>query len=369
LKYDGAPRFQDIAGAPSMQFATNSALPVILLKETNTYYCVSNGVWFHANSPLGPWTVATTVPPVLYTIPVNSPIHYVTYVRVYSSAPDVVYVGYTPGYMGTCVADDGVVVYGTGYYYPAYVGDYWVGYPPTYGYGAGFACNMASGFAFGFAAGAIIGDCWSGPYWGPCRGFGSVDINTRSVYRNWRGGVTSVNRSFEYDGWSGQSSGQGRSASFNPYTGRASVGGYATYLDRSDGDFDVKRAGATYNPRTGTITAGGVGASGNINDGSVDVNRAGIRYNPQTDSGIAYRAGEIYASNEGNVYRRTDGGWQSHSSNGWQDAGNNAGFAQQRPALEAQQAARNAGAARFQGVRNSGSFQRAGGGGGMRGRR
>jgi hypothetical protein len=370
VKYDGAPQFQDIAGAPSMQFATNAALPVILVKETKTYYCVSNGVWFHAAAAQGPWLVATTVPPVIYTIPVNSPIHYVTYVRVYSSTPEVVYVGYTPGYMGTCVADD-VVVYGTGYYYPAYAGEYWIGYPPTYGYGASFACGVATGFAFGFAAGAIIGDCWTHPYWGPCYGFGAVDINTRSVYRNWRGGVTSINRSFEYNGWSGTSVSEGIGASFNPYTGRASVGGYSTYLDRSDGDFDVKRAGATYNPRTGTITAGGSRATGNVNDGTADISRGGVRYNTQTNTGVGYLNGDFYASHDGNVYRRADGGWQSHANGGWQDAQgfNNAAFAQQRQALEAQQAARNMSAQRFQAVRSSGGFQRAGGGGGMRGRR
>ena len=81
--------------------------------------------------------VATKVPDVIYTIPIASPLHYVTYVRVYQSSPDVVYVGYTPGYMGTVASSDGVVVYGTGYYYPAYVGTtVYVGYPPTYGYGA-----------------------------------------------------------------------------------------------------------------------------------------------------------------------------------------------------------------------------------------
>ena len=71
--------------------------------------------------------------------------HYVTYVRVYGSTPTVVYVGYTPGYMGTCVSTEGVVVYGTGYSYPAYVGTtVWVGYPPSYGYGASFACGNRS---------------------------------------------------------------------------------------------------------------------------------------------------------------------------------------------------------------------------------
>ena len=76
--------------------------------------------------PAGPWTVATTVPAAIYTIPASSSLHYVTYVHVYGETPQTVYVGYTPGYYGTVVAPTSVVVYGTGYVYPpVYVGAYW----------------------------------------------------------------------------------------------------------------------------------------------------------------------------------------------------------------------------------------------------
>ena len=44
-------------------------------------------------SPFGPWVVATAVPPVIYSIPTASPIHYVTYVRIYRYSPTVVWVG------------------------------------------------------------------------------------------------------------------------------------------------------------------------------------------------------------------------------------------------------------------------------------
>jgi hypothetical protein len=56
------------------------------------YYAVDNGVWFVSASPDGPWTVATNVPDVIYSIPVSSPIHYVTYVRIYGYSPE-----YAPG--------------------------------------------------------------------------------------------------------------------------------------------------------------------------------------------------------------------------------------------------------------------------------
>ena len=135
--YEGAPRFQPIEGT-SLHYAVNSPVPVIQV-DPKTYYSLKDGVWFAASAPLGPWTVATTVPAAIYTIPASSPLHYVTYVHVYGETPQTVYVGYTPGYYGTVVAPSSVVVYGTGYVYPpAYVGAYWYPPPPTYGYGAGF---------------------------------------------------------------------------------------------------------------------------------------------------------------------------------------------------------------------------------------
>ena len=125
VTYEGAPVFQPIAGT-NMTYAANSAIPVIYVPG-NTYYAVNNGVWFTSAVATGPWAVATSVPSVIYTIPPSSPVHYVTYVQVYGYTPSVVYVGYTPGYYGTVVSTDGVVVYGTGYYYPPYIGPTGVG--------------------------------------------------------------------------------------------------------------------------------------------------------------------------------------------------------------------------------------------------
>ncbi len=124
-----------MAGTP-LAYAVNSPTPIIRV-DARTYYSLYNAVWFVAAAPTGPWAVAAAVPAVIYTIPVTSPLHYVTYVRVYSATPTVVYVGYTPGYLGTVVAPDGVVVYGTGVVYTPWVGAVWYPPPPTYGFGAG----------------------------------------------------------------------------------------------------------------------------------------------------------------------------------------------------------------------------------------
>ncbi len=115
------PQTATVSGT-SLNYAVNTATPVIEVDSSN-FYAVSNGVWFVAGSALGPWTVATAVPGIIYTIPVSSPIHYVTYVQIYSYTPTSVVVGYTPGYMGVAISPDGTVVYGTGYVYPAYVGN------------------------------------------------------------------------------------------------------------------------------------------------------------------------------------------------------------------------------------------------------
>jgi hypothetical protein len=102
-----------------------------------------------------------------------------------------VVVGYTPGYYGTVMSSDGVVVYGTGYYYPAYIGPYypyyWYPYPVTYGFGVGFTV----GFYFGFVAGPpwhVGGCCWAG---GPrVIHHGNASIN--NSYNRWGGKSTSI---------------------------------------------------------------------------------------------------------------------------------------------------------------------------------
>src|SRR5688572_11768811 len=187
--YDGgAPQWKPIDGTP-LHYAYNTGVPVIQV-DAKTYYMAQNGVWFSGTGAGGPWAVAVTVPSVIYTIPANSPLHYVTYVRVYSSTPTTVFVGYTPGYYGTVLSSDGVVVYGTGYYYPPYIGA--VYYPPpyyTYGYGAGFTV----GFFFGFAmSGGWHGPCCYGGGGGVHISHHHTNINVNNSYNRWGGKSTSV---------------------------------------------------------------------------------------------------------------------------------------------------------------------------------
>jgi len=140
---DGPMQLAPIEGTP-LSYVVNSATPIIEVNPQSWYAC-QNAIWFAATSAGGPWTVAASVPELIYSIPTTSPLHFLTYVCVYGATPEVVYEGYTPGYMGTEVADDGTVVYGTGYDYAPWIGNDWYGPPITWGCG--------------------FDDCWT-PWWG-----------------------------------------------------------------------------------------------------------------------------------------------------------------------------------------------------------
>ncbi|MET1084723.1 MAG: hypothetical protein ABWY12_17005, partial [Burkholderiales bacterium] len=155
---DGAPQLRPIEGT-QLQHVANSPTPIIRVDE-NSWYAVDQGVWFVAQSLDGPWEVATWVPSVIYSIPANSPLHYVTYVKVYGATPDAVYTGYTPGYMGAVTGTSGTVVYGTGVAMAPWVGNVWFGAPWTYGFG----------WSVGVGPFWPTWSPWIAPWWGPAWG-------------------------------------------------------------------------------------------------------------------------------------------------------------------------------------------------------
>jgi len=178
VSYDGgAARLEPIAGT-SLRYAVNSPTPIIEV-DARTYCALDRGIWFTAGSAYGPWSVAVAVPAAIYTIPPSCPLHYVTYVHVRRATPAAVVVGYRPGYLGTYVAPEGVVVFGTGHRHPGYVGSsVWVGYPWTFGFGASFPLgrHASLGVSFDLGYGLGLGLGWragySRPWWGPYRGGG-----------------------------------------------------------------------------------------------------------------------------------------------------------------------------------------------------
>ncbi len=176
--YDGKPKFDEIDGT-DLDYAVNTSTPVI--KAEGRYYAVDEAIWFVADSANGKWLVAREVPDVIYTIPPESSLYYVTFVRIYKAEPDVVYVGYTPGYTNTYVYNT-TVVYGTGYYYPGWYGNYYyprystwgfhVRYTPWGGWGFGFSYSNGP-FTFYFGGGGWYRGGWWGPrpYYGYHRGY------------------------------------------------------------------------------------------------------------------------------------------------------------------------------------------------------
>ena len=299
VSYDGSPQFKSIENT-TLMYAVNTSIPVIKV-DSRSYYAVQNGVWFVATSPAGSWIVATSVPVSIYTIPVSSPLHYVTYVKIYGSTSDVVYVGYTPGYYGTVVTSSSIVVYGTGWYYPPFVGAYWFGAPYTYGYGAVFTWGYATGWGLAYGHG----------YWG--------GVAATNVYGTW-GNVA-------YAGT--------RAAWANPYTGNVGYGGAYRGVNSVTGTRYAARGGtntnvytgttvkggaaAAYNPNTGVISGGAAGGVRNGSTGAVTAGASRFAYNTRTDTGVAVANNNLYASRDGNVYRYNQStGVQQRTSNGWE---------------------------------------------------
>jgi hypothetical protein len=144
--FDGKPEFVAIKGT-EIEYAINTESTI--LKIDGMFYAVDQGVWFVAEKPEGPWSVADEVPEEVQSIPASSPVHNVKYVSVYDSTPEYVYVGYTPGYLGSYI-NNGVVVYGTGYYYPILYPRYYYPRPFTWGFGVFYRPWYGWGYGIGW---------------------------------------------------------------------------------------------------------------------------------------------------------------------------------------------------------------------------
>jgi hypothetical protein len=308
VKYDGPPDFQPITGT-SLTYALNTLTPVIS-QPGGAFYACQTGVWFVSPSATGPWAVATSVPIDIYSIPPASPLHYVTYVQIYGSTPTSVHVGYTPGYYGTVLTTEGVVVYGTGYTYPTYIGsDLWVPAPHTYGVGATFSWSVAAGWGLGFGLG--FGAAALGPWWGSV-GYWAWGATAPAWGWGGYGGVASSNF---YGHWGSAAYAGTRAPWAKPYVGRR---------------------GGAYNPSTGVVK------------GSV-----------RTGNGAAYNGNNLYADRDGIVYRASpSSGWQQHDATGWHGLSSSS----VRSSLDRQSFSRGLGSERWGRFNSGGWAGRSGGG-------
>ena len=135
-----------------LQYVVNTSQPIIVVGTPVEILRRAERRVVRRQEPERPVARRDAVPADIYAIPASSPLHYVTYVKIYDSKPEQVIVGYTPGYTGAYVIN-GCVVYGTGYYYPPWIGTYWYGPPYTYGFGVSIAYTPWAGWHVGFGFG------------------------------------------------------------------------------------------------------------------------------------------------------------------------------------------------------------------------
>jgi hypothetical protein len=302
VTYDGNPQFVIIEGT-DVYYAVNSSSSVLRIK--GKYYCAEKGVWYVADEPLGPWTVAVSVPrEEIDSIPPESPVYNTKYVYIYESTPSVVYVGYYPGYVNSYVYH-GCVVYGTGWYYRPWWGHYYYPRPSTWGfhvrwnpwYGWSFGFSYSTGrFTFGIGFGGW-GGWYRGGWWGPAR--------YRPYYRGY-------NR-----GWY-----HGSRAGYR-------AGYRAGRLDSRYRNQNI------YNRQTNAAR-----------NASVARTRSGAQPRVNTS-----RPNNVYSDRAGNVHQRTQSG-------NWQTRSGNAASRSQTQSLNRSYQSRQRGTARTQSYRRSGGSRR-----------
>jgi hypothetical protein len=276
LTYDGEPSFKPIEST-AMSYAANASLPVIHSGEN--YYAVDNGVWFVAAAATGPWQVATEVPEEIYTIPPGSPVYYATYARVYDADDDNVEVGYTSGYTGA-YEDDGTMVYGTGWDYTPWYGDYYYGWGWTWGYGYVYVPWYQWWV-------------WR-PWWNDRNGLRAALID--NVYNRWQSGVGVTPHDRAVD--AGQNAAR-----------RQNFSGYPALYGRFQG---ATRPAAlvppantlALNPYTRPQTPARAG----------DIPRGAELLSTVRQS--SSRGRDLYASPDGNVYQRRSDGWYRRQAGG-----------------------------------------------------
>jgi hypothetical protein len=295
VQYQGPPKFEPIEKT-TVSRAVNTDKDIV--KVGDLYYMCFQGVWFMSRNASGPWEVTGSVPKAIYEIPPSSPAHNVTYVTVVENNNDAVVFAAAAAYTGVMIAW-GCAVWGSGWYYPPYVGYggfYPVYYPhyPTYGYAARY--NPWTG---AYSRGAFA----YGPYGGA--GVGSRYNPRTGTYS--RGAVAY-----------GPYGARGAATAYNPRTGTFAQTRQGSNVYGSWGQTGVQRGDQWAS--TSRVTNNATGATARrttTSSGATAVTRNGVFNN----SGAVRTAnGDVYAGRDGNVYKKNDGGgWSkyNHDSGGW----------------------------------------------------
>ena len=315
--YSGAPHFAPVPGT-TLQYGVNT--DAVVLKVGPAYYVCQNGVWFIGPAPTGPWTLADSVPPAIATIPPSFPYYNVTYVGVYGATPTTVTYGYTAGYMMGFVTA-GVLVYGTGYYYPPVVipGPVPVYYPYPYSYAGGVYYNSATGaWARGGTIYGPYGTATGGRYYNPSTGAWAAGGAIYGPYGG-AGAWSAYNPatgSYAHGSaaW-GNGSGAANASAYNARTGVSASTNQNWNQYSRWGSSTFSGPNQTVNTQS---RSNAQGAAGSFSSSS-GAQGAGY-HNAATGNrgGVAQGAnGDVYAGRDGNVYRHTESGWQTWNGGGW----------------------------------------------------
>lgn len=291
LVYDGEPKFEKVDGT-SLQFAVNCSETVI--KADSSYYLVKDAVWYLGESATGPWQVSDHAPPGIDNTKPSSPVYNTKYVYVYDSTPEVVYVGYTPGYMCSYVYGP-TIVYGTGYYYRPWITPYYY-YPRHATWGFSVSYNSWSGWGFGlswnsgpFHVGFYTGGGWHGrPWYGP-RLYGPGGY--RPGIHNYRRGGININKNTININNSRNFKGN------NLYRNNRQVANIKSTTNLKN--VDRSRAKNTINQVN----------KGSVNRGDLQNKAAQVQHNG--------RENNVFTDKKGNIYRNNKGNWQENKSGKW----------------------------------------------------
>jgi hypothetical protein len=244
----------------------------------------------------------------------------VTYVKVYSATPTTVTYGYTAGYMMGFITA-GVLVYGTGYYYPPVVvpGPVPAYLPYPYSYAGSTYYNPATG---AWARGGVA----YGPYGGA--------VAAGSAYNPATGAYA---RGAEVYGPYG---GAGAWSAYNPATGTYAHGSAAWGPNggTANASFSNPRYGVSGTTTQNANAYGHWGSSvvttptqtvHTASEGNSQGTAAGFRSSTGAEgvgvhgaggnnAGVARGAGgNVYAGSDGNVYRHTSDGWSTWNNGSW----------------------------------------------------
>ncbi len=299
VAYDGAPSFVPIDGT-KVDYAVNTPYDVFRVKDT--FYCCYQGIWFVSSSPTGSWEVSGAVPEEIYAIPPSSPVHNVTYVRVYESTPETVVVGHTSGYVGAYVAY-GALLFGAGHY--LYDNDSHGQYHYREHF---FSYGCRARYSY-YDGGYYRSARHNGPYGGAGR-WSAYDPRTGAYAR--------------------------AAHLYGPRSGAYAREAYTPYSDRYSGSVT---AGDCYGSWGRTVIAsddawaqagqrpGPRGAIAGLEISEAAKGTPGEGPHGNDFSVVKSRDGDLYVGRDGNVYRKKDGEWQRRRGGSWEPASPSASLA------------------------------------------